>query len=131
MSMERNNNTALFNQAELSDVDQLQWSSVPVGAAKDYNYDPVQEFIWLQQIMEDGRLLQGLKLMAAEVAKLQMPYAPMLALHYQLGGRFTYPAPEERVHSMSQFAIFVHVFSMHQLTAVFSTFLLAGPVDLP
>ena len=44
--------------------------------------------------MADPRLLQGFKNLCQQVAVGNVPYAPLLALNYQLGGKFKFPSPE-------------------------------------
>jgi len=52
------------------------------------------ELEWLRVISRDERLMLGLRLMCQEVQLCRLPYAPLLALHYQLGGHFRFPSPE-------------------------------------
>ena len=66
----------------------------PEDLATRYQFPSHQVVEWLSQIVRDPRLSSGLQKMCAEVAWAKMPYAPMLALNYQLGGRFCYPRPE-------------------------------------
>jgi hypothetical protein len=44
--------------------------------------------------MTDPRLQQGLENLCHQVTMGNVPYAPLLALNYQLGGRFTLAKPE-------------------------------------
>ena len=70
----------------------------PVPAAhihQRYNVPQRLEVSWLKQIVEDPRLLQGLRVMCREVQRSRLPYAPLLALNYQLGGKFKYANPED------------------------------------
>lgn len=53
-----------------------------------------EEYGWLQQIIRDPRLLQALRVMCAQVQHCRLPYAPLLACHYQLGGKFKFPSLE-------------------------------------
>lgn len=63
-------------------------------ALAPYTFPLNQELAWFKQIVADSRLLTGLQVMCQEVQLARLPYAPLLALHYQLGGRFKFPGPE-------------------------------------
>ena len=63
--------------------------------SEPYNVPKSLEVSWLKQIVEDKRLLLGLRAICREVQLSRLPYAPLLALHYQMGGKFKYPNPED------------------------------------
>lgn len=65
-----------------------------LNTAGKYTFSIHQEVCWLHQIVTDPRLLQGFKNLCQQVTMGYVPYAPLLALNYQLGGRFTFPSPE-------------------------------------
>ena len=65
-----------------------------LSAASKYTFSVKEELRWLHQIMTDPRLLQGFKNLCQQVTMGNVPYAPLLALNYQLGGSFNFPFPE-------------------------------------
>ena len=71
-------------------------ATAPAGLnnAGKYTFTVQEEVCWLHQIVTDPRLLQGFKNLCFQVTLGNVPYAPLLALNYQLGGQFTYPFPE-------------------------------------
>jgi hypothetical protein len=71
-------------------------SEAGLNAAAKYRFTVQQEVCWLHQVMTDPRLLQGFKNLLQSVTLGQVPYAPVLALNYQLGGKFKFPSPEVR-----------------------------------
>ena len=75
---------------------ELVATAAGMNAAAKYSFTVHEEICWLHQIMADPRLLQGLKNLCREVTLGQVPYAPLLALNYQLGGKFKFPTPEAR-----------------------------------
>ena len=64
-------------------------------SALKYVFTVQQEVSWLRDILDDSRLMQALKVMCQQVMMCRIPYAPQLALNYQLGGRFKFPRPED------------------------------------
>ena len=63
-------------------------------SACKYTFSVHEENCWLHQIVTDPRLLQGFKNLCQQVTLGNVPYAPLLALNYQMGGSFNFPFPE-------------------------------------
>jgi hypothetical protein len=81
-------------QSSSSEVHKVGITESSLIAASTYTFTVQEEICWLHQIMTDPRLLQGFKNLCQQVTAGQSPYAPLLALNYQLGGRFNFPTPE-------------------------------------
>lgn len=66
------------------------------GVARPEHYEfPSHQLVqWLQQVCQDPRLQRGVGAMCSEVQWCRMPYAQILALNYQLGGKVCFPTPE-------------------------------------
>lgn len=47
------------------------------------------------QVADDTRLRLGLSVFCSNVAQCKVPYAPLLALWYQQGGKFRFPDPQD------------------------------------
>jgi hypothetical protein len=77
-------------------IHEVVLSEAGLNAAARYGFTIHQEVCWLHQIMTDPRLLQGFKNLLQSVTLGQVPYAPVLALNYQLGGKFKFPSPQVR-----------------------------------
>ena len=77
-------------------IHEVALSEAGLNAAARYRFTIHQEVCWLHQVMTDPRLLQGFKNLLQSVSLGQVPYAPMLALNYQLGGKIKFPSPEVR-----------------------------------
>lgn len=80
------------------------------GAARPerYEFPSSQSVQWLRQVVQDPRLLRGLEAMCREVQWRRMPYAQMLALNYQLGGRVCFPTPEAGKIAYAHAQIYCH-----------------------